>query len=164
MCYFSSLFCRLPLRVLFKHLWSLNSQLAGKQAQKHYSTFFTAGLSQLLVALNYGIHVFESVFKEGFNWLYILHSCSSIWQRTLILIRILLSCTKEKDEYQCSFIFLKAFLRISAYTLVPQKTDSILTKKWQIKTLNLDEEGSNMCRSHAHKERCWMYLCWKSAG
>lgn len=84
MCYFSFLFCQLLLRVLLKRLWSLNSLLAGKQAQIHYNTLFTAGFSQLFMALNYGIHVFESVFKEGLNGLCIVHWCSRVWQRIFI--------------------------------------------------------------------------------
>lgn len=84
MCYFSFLFCQLLLRVLFKSLWSLNSLLAGKKAQIHYNTLFTTGFSQLFMALNYGIHVFESVFKEGLNGLFAVHWCSRVWQRILI--------------------------------------------------------------------------------
>lgn len=78
-------FLSASLKSSYKRLWSLNSLLAGKQAQIHYNTLFTAGFSQIFVALNYGIHVFESFSGgEGLNGLCIVHWCRSVKKSILI--------------------------------------------------------------------------------
>lgn len=134
MCYFSFLFCHLHVRVLSKHLWSLNSLLAVKRTQIHYNTLFTTAFSQLFAGLNNRIHVFESVFEEGLNGLCIVHLCSSVWQRILILIRVLQYCNKKRDEYCYSFTFFKA---LNEKYCGAHSVDTSVAQKWDVINLKL---------------------------
>lgn len=105
-----------------------------KRAQIHYKTLSTSAFSQLFAALNNRIHVFESVFGEGLNGLYIVHRCGSVRPRILILIRSLQRCKKKRDEYCSCFTFFKALneLYYGAHSV-----DTSVARKQNVLTIKL---------------------------